>query len=203
MTDQQTGPPQAPPPQRSSRAPIFIVLGIVFACGALVVMCALAIFVFSLFGGGTETWEYTHEQKRVLAEFGPPETFTLIYVSELPTGTAGDEESPVVRMETWEYPTLGAAFAFRNGEFLRRWRVAIPDVPLEYPALRPDLFVAGMEADDVSNLLDDEPDTVATLFPEAFEGLETHEWAGQLAVGFQDGGLVTVETFPVLAGGEQ
>ncbi|MBA4370998.1 MAG: hypothetical protein C0418_05410 [Coriobacteriaceae bacterium] len=190
--------PQPPAPRPKSRAPVVLIVlglvGVLAVCG-----CIGAVVLFGAFSGGSdvEPWKPTADQSTVLAEFGPPETFTLMWMSDVTSDTPEGEDPPLVRLETWNYHLLGSSFTFRNGMFVKRVKTPVPKGDVVSAALRPDSFTAGMSPDDVTDLIGVDPDRVARVLPDRFEGLEVYAWRGQVVAGFQDGKLALVQTIPV------
>jgi hypothetical protein len=205
MTDQtrispatpQTAPETVPLFAAAGRKTLFIGLG-----GGILLLCATIGLTLLLHAGDLpEAWTLTRDQQRVVQEFGPPQAFTLAFASDLATATVGNKEPPLVRMETWEYPTVGASFTFRNGVYKEWSKVAIPKQPVKSPALRPDAFVAGMTPGQVSKVVGAKPDTTAQVLAKTVPGLTVESYRGQIAAGFQDGKLVTVRMLALIPGG--
>lgn len=187
---------QAPKPGRKK----WVVFGAI-GCGALLFLCVIALVISSFFGDDTEAYQLTRDQKRVVSEFGYPDGFMVAFASDLATATPDDEDPPMVRMETWEYPTLGSAFSFRNGTFVSRTRIPVPKKPVSSPAIKPESLSFGMSPEDVEKVLGTEPDTTATMKPEMFEGAVIKTWRGQFAAAFADEKLVYAQSYPVIAKG--
>ena len=184
---------------RKKPVALFVGLG----CGALLFLCLCGVLVFTLFLGrssSTGRWTFTQDQQRLLREFGPPQAFTLAYASDFATATPG-KEPPLVRIETWEYPRLGSAFTFRNGKFTGRAKTAIATEKLRSPALLPDVFVAGMSPSAVSKVIGVKPDKTVNILAKTVPGMTIEVYRGQVAAGFLDGKLVTIETFAVTTKG--
>jgi hypothetical protein len=180
-----------------SRKTLFIGLG-----GGILLLCATIGLTLLLHAGDSPAaWVLTRDQQRVYQEFGPPQAFTLAFASDLATATAGNKEPPLVRMETWEYPTVGASFTFRNGVYKEWSKVAIPKQRLKSPALAPDAFIAGMTPGQVSRTVGAKPDTTAQVLAETVPGLTVESYRGQIAAGFQDGKLVTVRMIALVPSG--
>jgi hypothetical protein len=133
-----------------------------------------------------ETLSYT--QRRIVDEYGWPETFALLIYA----GEGGDQP---VRQETWNYHSSGLSFTFVNGELAGR-RTPLPDVPgAAYPDYRPSQFRAGMSFEDVANALPGIEEFAQEQMPD--EQMSTY-WVPQLVMGFIDNVLAYVETRPQL-----
>lgn len=192
--------PSATPPK--SKTPL-VIGGVAAGCLLLVCACASVVFAGLSLSSCSESkpWTLTPDQQRVMKEFGPPEAFTVAFVSDLETPTPEKKDPPMLRLETWQYPSLGSEFSFRDGTFQRRAKIAVPKGALQTPALRPDAFAAAMSPDQVSKIVDSKPSRTATVLPDLFKGLEVQSYLGQVVAGYQDGKLVVIQVFPVTAKG--
>ncbi len=121
----------------------------------------------------------------VIAQLGPPDAFSL-HFDEL--------EGQSVRWETWSYFDFGTRFDFVDGELL--WTVElepVPDGAIYAHFYAPEDFRSGMTIAQVKALLDDQILDEIDLSDVDLEGGVA--LAGdQILLGFQDDGLVFVET---------
>jgi len=142
--------------------------------------------------------ELSQEQQKLVARLSTPDTFTLIM--------AEDEESGAgqfVRIELWNYHTLGTCFKFVNGEFRGVDEAKELTEPTDFAGFTPDQFSRDMTIEDVNAPVGDIPQAGADVVPEIMEGAEIYVYEQGLLVAFVEGQLAYVTTQPVFpTGGE-
>lgn len=131
---------------------------------------------------------------------GPPDVFSISWETIGGEDGSGGE---AVRYETWVYYDLLTAFEFGNGALLSHLPVddvgSFAILPLQY---NPSDFLSSLTWDDVSAMLANPEDAASTTLSEEEFGAFLQFYAGeQLLVGFDEGGLVYVETFLLELGG--
>lgn len=137
----------------------------------------------------------SEKQQKLVADFGPPDTFVLVMSTE----TVDGQPRPL-RQETWFYYDLRTSFSFVNGKFAGSKEIdALPDGQV-YPKWKPENFAADMTLEQVKQLLGEVkgatlPAQQLELNDKDLEGAEFC-FAGQVAMAFMDGRLCYVITMP-------
>ena len=86
------------------------------------------------------------EQKSGLDSYGAPEAFTILFYEE----ETPDREIQTVRLETWDYYSLGIGLTFINGELVSEDAIEAGDLgPLSRQPYNPAMFSAFMSLEDV------------------------------------------------------
>ena len=135
------------------------------------------------------------QQKKLVAQFGYPDTFVISCYSENEKGKTKD-----IRQETWFYYHLLTNFSFINGEFSASEPIEkLPD-DLVYPRYKPERFRAGMSLAEVKTLLGDtkgSPLNVKDLDvgDESLEQAQLY-FAGHVSMVFVEDALCYVLTTP-------
>lgn len=124
------------------------------------------------------------EQKRLIDNFGYPDTFAL-------------ELTEDNRLEVWNYYGLERSFTFKNGAFINDQIIN----PLEsfnaYPRLRPTQFKKGLSLDETSKIIDSEPTSQAEIITSLIEGAQIYSYSDQVLVGVKDQKVIFIQTLPV------
>jgi hypothetical protein len=202
--EQQYGSPPPPPPakKRSTGLIVAIVVGVILA---LLVCCGATVAAVLIFGSSdsAEPWKLSADQTRVVAEFGPPQTFNIICAADPKNDDPGEDGFPIHRVETWSYHDMGTRFIFRDGKAMGTAAipVAVAAAGATYPKLRPEEFYRGMSVEDVVKAVGGAPTKAADLAPDAFKGLEAYVFGDQVMAEFENGGLVGVQTASVISEG--
>jgi hypothetical protein len=191
--------PQAPRPKRTGLIVGLIVGGVILGLMA----CCAAVFIgFALFGGSSaEPWTLSADQKRVVQEFGPPQTFSIVCATDPTHDKATSDGFPVRRIETWTYHDLGQQFFFRDGAALGTTATPVAVAGTGYPKLKPEEFYRGMSIDDVVKAVGAAPAKAADIAPDTYKGIEMYVFADQVLAGFEDGKLVVLRTAPAIPEG--
>jgi hypothetical protein len=144
--------------------------------------------------------ELSAEQKRLVAEFGPPDSFVLAFLLEGEGATAAAS-----RIETWQYHDLRTTFSFADGQFLGSEPLAKPPPRVVPQAFRPERFRDGMSWEEVHALVgqgDFATREAADLAPDVEELRGVRLVASRDALfGFGPGGLAYVQAVPADAPG--
>jgi hypothetical protein len=129
-------------------------------------------------------------QMEVFGEFGPPQSFTLLfYEEELLDGSYGD-----VRFETWDYYNAGVSHTFINGELVGEDPLDVEIVGEIYLIpYRPDQFTAYMSLDEVLASAGLDRYLVVPLENELVDGGEVF-YAEELTFGLKNNELLYIET---------
>lgn len=141
--------------------------------------------------GGQVPGKYTlsPEQEAQLSAYGYPEAFTILFYDE--ETTAGTIEP--VRLEAWEYYSLGFGLTFINGELVGEDPIDIPDPgalePLPYT---PDQFTSYMSLEEVIAAAGIDSYVEIPLEKEFLEGAASY-FANSLAFGLKEDELIYVE----------
>lgn len=199
--------PEQPPRarKRSGKTALFIVVAALLgllACGMLIVG---ATVVFSPHGKGTvaEPWHLSADQRRVVQEFGPPQTFSVICATDPKNDDLGKDGFSIHRIETWSYHGLGAQFFFRDGRAVGDAHTKGVPAGTNYPKLRPEEFTRGMSVEDVVKVIGAAPTKAADIASDIFKGLEAYVFGDQVMAEFDGGRLVGVQTAPVTPKGDK
>lgn len=207
MTDQQPMMYPAPPPPPSPSGPkrstgliVAIVVGVIFV---LMTCCGVIVAAVLIFGSSesAEPWKLSADQTRVVQEFGPPQTFSVICATDPKNDDPGEDGFPVHRVEIWSYHDMGTRFLFRDGKAMGTTATPFPVADTAYPKLRPEEFYRGMSVDDVVKAVGAAPTKAADIAPDAFEGLEAYVFGDQVMAEFEDGKLVGIQTAAVVSEG--
>lgn len=134
----------------------------------------------------------TEEQQALLKQLGPPDTFMLLFYQD---GQADQNQSDV-RLEIWTYYVARQEVTMLDGRIIDQIQIEALSEPLASMPYHPAQFKAGMDINEAlraSNLreylrapLEDEEVQNGTLI-----------FGEQVAMGFQDGKLSYVESFPL------
>jgi len=207
QTPPQGDPPQAPARTGWSRTRVLIVGGVLLGllvCAAVIVG---ALVIFSSGDGkqkAVKPWALSADQRRVVAAFGPPQTFSVICATDPKNDDLGKDGFPIHRVETWSYHELGAQFFFRDGRATGETRTPVVPAGTHYPKLRPEEFARDMSVEDVVKVIGAAPTKAADIAPDIFKGLEVYVFGDQVMAEFDNGRLVGVQTTPVIpTGGKQ
>lgn len=199
---QYAAPPPPPPsgPKRSTGLTLLIVGGVIFVllacCGALVA----AVLIFGA-SSSAEPWKLSADQTRVVQEFGPPQTFSIICAADPKNDDPGKDGFPIHRVEIWSYHDMGTQFIFRDGKAMGTKATPVAAAGTTYPKLSPEEFYRGMSVEDVVKAVGAAPTKAADIAPEAFKGLEAYVFGDQVMAEFENGELVGVQTAPVIGEG--
>jgi hypothetical protein len=94
----------------------------------------------------SELYALSPGQENALLSHGYPEAFTILFYEE----ETPQQDIQTVRLETWEYYTLGIGLTFINGELVSEdpieWDSQVPVIPAPYT---PEQFSAFMNLEDV------------------------------------------------------
>lgn len=153
-----TGRPESEKKKKGCMIPLLI------GCGGLIVLSLVAggIFLYAGWLGYQESpklveeaapsgsppalYGYSPRQEQILAEYGSPEGFTILFYQE----EAADASPRDVRLETWSYYSLGKGLTFINGELQSEEALDVQDLgelePLPYT---PDQFTAYLSLEQV------------------------------------------------------
>ena len=130
------------------------------------------------------------EQESSLLSIGYPQAFTILFY---------EEETPervirTVRLETWDYYTLGTGLTFINGELVSQdpieWDSQDPVLPVPY---LPEQFSAFMSLPDIISAAGIEAYIEIPLNKEVMEEGKLY-YAETLSFGLQDNQLVYIES---------
>jgi hypothetical protein len=137
----------------------------------------------------SEPYTLSPEQETNLNSYGYPEAFTILFYEE----ETPDQGVQPVRLETWDYYTLGIGLTFINGELIAEDPLEVDDpgllAPLPYT---PEQFSAFMSLDDVIAAAGIESYIEVPLDKELMdEGILYY--ADSLSFGLQDNQLVYIE----------
>ncbi|MDI6900915.1 MAG: zinc ribbon domain-containing protein [Anaerosomatales bacterium] len=197
---QQPMPPQEPPRKRKTLLIVVLVaLALLLCCGAAVA----AVLIFGDGDGGGSSgeypaWELSANQRRVVAEFGYPQTFNVYYGTDPVADTPAENgELPMHRFEVWDYYALGSRFMFKDGAAVGTSDAPALPAGTEFPMLKPEEFSLGMSLQETADAIGALPTEGADIAPEILEGLEVYIFEGQVTASFDQGRLVGVETVPV------
>lgn len=174
-------------------------------------MCCCAVTSIALLsdcsgsGIARQDWKLTDDQRAVLRDYGPPDTFSVYYTeaSMNPTTGVEPEQGTLVRFETWEYYGAGSQWSFDNGAMVARRDIAEPTQTVEYSKLRPEQFGSGMSLSQISDVIGAEPDRDIDMSISDIEGVTGYGWRGQVVTVLQGDQMVSIQTFPVPKGGAQ
>lgn len=193
-------PPSPPAKKRSTGLIVAIVVGVILA---LLVCCGATVAAVLIFGSSdsAEPWKLSADQTRVVAEFGPPQTFNIICAADPKNDDPGEDGFPIHRVETWTYHDMGTQFLFRDGKAMGTTSTPFPAADTSYPKLRPEEFYRGMSVEDVVKAVGGAPTKAADIAPDAFKGLEAYVFGDQVMAEFENGGLVGVQTASVISEG--
>lgn len=149
-------------------------------------------------GGGSEFVRYdlSGDQQRVVAEFGLPRTFTILYGEDV-EGALDGGDLETHRIESWDYYEMGTRFLFRDGKVVGTRDIEPMGDGVAFPEISPRQFVYGMTVDDVSGSMGFEPAASGQVTADIAEGVEVYVWDGLLSCTFQNGTLIAAETAPV------
>jgi hypothetical protein len=96
--------------------------------------------------GALETYNLAPAQEALLADYGYPEAFTILFYEE----EAVDASLQDVRLETWQYYTQGVGFTFIDGELTGEDPIDMEDTPVLDPLpYTPEQFAAYMTLEQV------------------------------------------------------
>jgi hypothetical protein len=135
-------------------------------------------------------------QKKVVAEFGPPQTFLVTIGEDAEAQAKGENPPRRHRMETWQYQDLGSQFVFYDGQYRGRTSLPATKTALDYPKVRPEQFSYGMSPEQVAGLLMTDKAQKMQPLPRTQPSLECYAFASQVLVTFEAGKLVAVMTIP-------
>ena len=137
----------------------------------------------------SEPYTLSPEQEVNLASYGNPEAFTILFYEE----ETADQGVQTVRLETWEYYTLGVGLTFINGELVAEDPLEIGDIgvlaPLPYT---PELFRAFMSLGDIIAAAGIDTYIEVPLNKELMDEGKLY-YADSLSFGLQDNQLVYIE----------
>lgn len=200
--------PQAPSPGaprgKAGLIGIAVAVVLVLACCCVVSGAALLATCSSGSGIAEQDWTLSPDQRAVLRDFGPPQTFAVIYSAAPadPGSSAVPAGGDLSRFETWEYYDAGSQWFFDDGALIDRKDLPALDGSAAFPSLRPEQFGSGMSLDAVSEVIGVEPDSDLDLSFADIEELTGYGWGGQVVAVLQDDRLVSVKTCPVEKGGK-
>jgi len=130
------------------------------------------------------------DQQRLVDRLSHPHTFSLIMDRDEDVESGGTK---AVRLEIWNYHTLGTCFTFIDGTF-QGVDAAREISGGEYPPLHPEQFSEEMTVAEVNELLGDIPYAGAAPVPEIFAGAEIYVYEQGLVIAIVDGRLAYAST---------
>ena len=133
------------------------------------------------------------DRRKTLEELGMPDAFTLIMIA------SGADSHEINRHETWYYYRAGTRFEFVNGVFVEG--ADIEDVDFEtveaiFTPYRPYQFSPNLNFEDVADIIGEQDYVLYELGDDPLQDGELI-YTRQLALGFKNGGLFYVRTFPL------
>jgi len=143
----------------------------------------------------TDAVQLSADQKQVVEEFGPPESFRLIVSKETLNG-----KKKVVRIEVWNYYRLKSRVTFIDGKYEKDEEIEdVPDWTLLPIIYRPEQFANEMSLEEVKKKIIgdrhyEKLDVPADILPGTRLTVIGFE---QIMMGFDHGKLVYVETVPL------
>lgn len=133
-------------------------------------------------------WRLSDAQRRLVERLSHPDTFSLVVGVDTATGNTAP-----VRLEAWNYHTLGTCFTFVDGGF-EGVDEAREITGGEYSPLRPETFYGDMTLQQVNEVLGDIPYAGAAPVPEVFSGAQIYVYEQGLVVAIVDGKLAYAST---------
>jgi len=127
------------------------------------------------------------EQAKVLAELGPPESFTILFYQE-----PGESSVDDIRFEVWRYHAAGREIAFVNGENSSDTPMDVPSDGLSPTRFSPEQFGAYMTLRDLIAQTGIRSYLRGASEPELVAGGEMY-FSDRLAFAMLHGRLVAVE----------
>jgi hypothetical protein len=135
-------------------------------------------------------YELSSEQISQISTYGNPEAFTILFYEE----ETSDQEIQTVRLETWDYYTLGIGLTFINGELVSEdpieWNNQEPIIPVRYS---PQQFSAFISLDDVIAATGIETYIEVPMNIDLLEKGKLY-YSDSLSFGLQDNQLIYIET---------
>jgi hypothetical protein len=176
----------------------------------LVILIALGIFLYAGWLGYQEapkrievqdpaestypSYTLSPDQETYLLSYGYPQSFTILFYEE----ETANQGIQTVRLETWDYYTLGVGLTFINGALTSEdtiaWDSSDPLVPLPY---MPEQFSAFMGLEEVIAAAGLDTYIEVPLNKELMQA-GTLYYAESLSFGLQDDQLVYVEALAVI-----
>ena len=142
----------------------------------------------------SEPYTLSPEQEGNLISYGYPEAFTILFYEE----ETPDQGVQTVRLETWEYYTMGIGLTFINSKLVSEDPLEIGDIgvlaPLPYT---PELFSAFMSLDDVIAVAEIDTYVEVPLNKELMDEGKLY-YAESLSFGLQDNQLVYIEALALI-----
>ena len=133
------------------------------------------------------------DRRETLKELGMPDAFTIIMIA------SGMDSHEINRHETWYYYRAGTRFEFVNGIHVEN--ADIEDVDFEtveaiFSPHRPYQFSPNLSFEDVADITGEQDYVLYELGEDPLEDGELI-YTRQLALGFKNGGLFYVRSFPL------
>jgi hypothetical protein len=139
-------------------------------------------------------YELSSDQETNLSLYGQPESFTILFYEE----ETPDQGIQTVRLETWDYYTLGIGLTFINGELVSEdpidWGYQDPISPIPYS---PEQFSAFMSLDEVLGAAGIDTYIEVPLNIELLDRGNLY-YADSLSFGMQDNQLVYLEALALV-----
>lgn len=191
-----------PKTQRSGR--------IILAAILLIILAAAGLYLYAGWIGYQETpkrvevqdapsqsgapYTLSPEQESNLLSYGYPDGFTILFYEE----ETPEREIQTVRLETWEYYTLGLGLTFINGDLISQdpveWDSQVPVIPAPY---KPEQFSAFMDLVDVITVGEIATYIEVPLNNELLEKGVLY-YADSLSFGLQEDKLVYLEAMALI-----
>lgn len=192
-----------PPKRKSSNR-------LILAALLLIILAAAGIYLYAGWVGYQEApklievndsldpysslYELSSDQETNLSSYGQPEAFTILFYEE----SNPDQEIQTVRLETWDYYSLGIGLTFINGELVSEdpieWDNQDPIIPIPYS---PEQFSAFMSLEDVIAAAGIDTYIEVPLNIELLDRGNLY-YADSLSFGMQDNQLVYLEALALM-----
>ena len=186
------------------RGCLFVFLGL----AAILVLGGIYLNLFFDYAGPTQVtvddpgeapaesgFTLSDEQAQVMAELGPPQSFTILFYREPGEGSPED-----IRFEVWRYYAAGRELTFVNGETSSDALLDVSSETLESTRYLPDQFGAYMGLEDLIARIGLAAYVRGASEPELVSGGELY-FADRLAFAMLHGRLVAVEALALEAEG--
>jgi len=143
----------------------------------------------------TDAVQLSADQKAVVEEFGPPESFKLIITKDYL-----NEVGKVVRIEIWNYYSLKTRISFVDGNYETDAEIEdVPDWTLLPIIYRPEQFANEMSLEEIKKrIIGGKPYEKLDISDEILPGAQLNLIGfEQIMLGFEHGKLIYAETIPL------